>query len=810
VTTALDGSGYTAAKERLDALVLHWQETGEENRNEATTRMHLIDELLTGALGWPRDQIVAEKSHEGEYADYTLGRPAARLILEAKREGSYFDLPAGVSSGVMSLKTVLDGSTSLRDAVDQVLIYCQKRGVPIATVCNGHQLVAFFASRSDGIPPLSGRALVFTSLEDMRRMYRLFWDNLSLPGVDSLTLHSTLGDTDATTPPEKLSARIAGYPGLWSRNKIQTELKILGDLVLQDILAAPELERQFLSRCYSSSNTLSKYALVSKEILEARYSALDGSDAGTTTAPARVGDEIAADLTSDVSAASLGKRPLILLGDVGVGKSIFIRHFMKIDAKDVMDKSVVLYINFGNEPALADDLNGYVLDRFIDQLREEHEIDIEADKFVRQVYKKELQSFKQGVQSRLAKSNPKKFVEKEVDLLERKLGKRDRHLQASLRYITRTQRRQVVVFLDNIDQRDFDFQEKVFLIGQSLAETWPATVFLSLRPDTFFRSREEGSLTAYLPRVFTISPPDIGKVITKRLKFCRQLVEDPKHRRQIVPEALDEQVQVLGKYLRIVEGSFRRDELVECVENLGGGNVRSALGFLNTFVGSGHVDTHKILRIAEESGTYTVPFHEFVRAIIYGDYEHYEPRASPIANIFEISSPDPREHFLLPAVLAHVERRGEVDHREGFLSMDAIMSFAQGLGFVPAQIEFAVKHAVRARLLQRSVRVGGESAAEYRITTVGAYTYRKLAGRFVYLDAIVVDTPIIDGSIADKLGDSRDIEDRLGRCRLFCRYLDEAWDRFDHPEAGFDWKEVRADLIADYERIERTLAKRAM
>lgn len=808
--SSLQGEGYNSAKNRLDALVGQWQQVEEKSRNEATTRLHLIDQLLTGALGWPRDQIVAEKSHDGEFADYTLGRPAAKLILEAKREGVYFDLPAGVSSGVMSLKTVLDGSESLGRAVDQVVTYCQKRGVPIAVICNGHQLVAFFASRGDGVPPLSGRALVFASLEDMRGMYRLFWDNLSPPGVDSLALHSTLGDTEATTPPEKLSARVPGYPGLWSRNKIQTELKILGDLVLQDIVSAPELERQFLTRCYSSSNTLSKYALVSKEILEARYSALDSSDAGTTTSPARVDDQITADLTTDVSAASMGKRPLILLGDVGVGKSIFIRHFMKIDAKEVMDKSVVLYINFGNEPALADDLNEYVLDRFVVQLREEHGIDIEADKFVRQVYKKELQSFKHGVQARLEKANPEKFAEKEVDLLERKLAKRDRHLEASLRYITRTQRRQVVVFLDNIDQRDFDFQERVFLIGQSLAETWPATVFLSLRPDTFFRSREEGSLTAYQPRVFTISPPDIGKVITKRLKFCRQLVEDPKHRRQIVPEALDEQVQVLGKYLRIVEGSFRRPELVEFVENLGGGNVRSALGFLNTFVGSGHVDTHKILRIAEESGSYTVPFHEFVRAIVYGDYEHYEPRASPIANIFEIGSPDPREHFLLPAVLAHIERRGEVDHREGFLSMDAIMGFAQGLGFVPSQIEFAIKHAVRTRLLQRSVRVGGDSAAEYRITTVGAYTYRKLAGRFVYLDAIVIDTPITDGTVADQIVDCRDIEERLARCKVFCAYLDKAWDRFDHGEAGFDWQEVRSDLIDDYERIERTLAKRAM
>lgn len=809
MTSSIQPGGYEGAKNRLDDLARSWDAEDGQDRNEATTRLHLVDELLIGVLAWPRDQVVAEKSHGGAFADYTLGKPSARMIVEAKREGSYFSLPAGIGSGVVPIPTVMDGNAAVSDAMRQVMGYCQARGVPIAVVCNGHQLVAFFASRSDGTPPLTARALVFDAFAEMRRMYRLLWDNLSLPGVDALTLHSTLGDAEAVTPPEKLSVRIPNYPGLWSRNKIQTELKILGDLVLQDIVSAPELERDFLSRCYSSNNTLSRYALVSKEILEARYSALDATDAGTTTSPAREDDSVTQELTTDVSAASLGKRPLILLGDVGVGKSIFIRHFIKVDAKDVMDRSIVLYINFGNEPALADDLNEFVLDQFVEEMRDDYDIDVESDKFVRAVYKRELKSFREGIQSRLAKSNPGKFAEKEIEFLEKKVAKRDRHLQASLRFITRSQSRQIVAFLDNIDQRDFEFQERVFLIGQGLAETWPATVFLSLRPDTFFRSRDEGSLTAYQPRVFTISPPDIGKVITRRLKFCRQLVENPEHRRRIVPEALDDQVSVLAEYLRFVEGSFRRDELSEFVENLGGGNVRVALGFLNTFVGSGHVDTHKIRRIADESGSYIVPFHEFVRAIIYGDYEHYEPRASPIANVFDISAPDGREHFLLPSILAYVERKGELDSHDGFVEVASIVSFAQSLGFLPAQVEFALRHSVRARLLQRSSQLGSGAAALLRITTVGAYTYRKLMGRFVYLDAVVVDTPVTDSEIVKSIEDTQDIAKRLTRCRSFVEYLDGCWARFEVADTPFVWSDLRLVLDDDFERIERTLAKRA-
>ena len=191
-------------------------------------------------------------------------------------------------------------------------------------------------------------------------------------------------------------------------------------------------------------------------------------------------------------------------------------------------------IDFGAEPALTSDLRDYVTDHFVQQLAE-YDVDVDSDKFVRNVYKAELRSFENSVYGRLKKTNEQEYELRQIDLLGRKLADRDRHLQASLRYATKAQKRQVIVFLDNIDQRDFEFQELVFLIGQSLAQTWPATVFLSLRPETFYRSRSTGSLTAYQPRVFTISPPDLGEVIDKRIDFCLELVLHPESRHQLMP-----------------------------------------------------------------------------------------------------------------------------------------------------------------------------------------------------------------------------------------------------------------------------------
>src|SRR3984885_13936041 len=202
----MEAKDFEEAKANLDALIAWWRADGERTRNEATTRLHLIDELLINVLKWPKEQIVAEESHGGSYADYSIGKPMTRIIVEAKRDGVYFDLPAGIESGLAQLPTITEASPMIKDAVKQALRYCQDRGVPIAVVSNGHQIVAFMAFRQDAVPPLEGRALVFDSLSVLRESFQMFWDNLSPAGAEMLTLQATLGDARVRTPPAKLSA----------------------------------------------------------------------------------------------------------------------------------------------------------------------------------------------------------------------------------------------------------------------------------------------------------------------------------------------------------------------------------------------------------------------------------------------------------------------------------------------------------------------------------------------------------------------------------------------------------------------------
>ena len=803
------GLDFEAAKEKLDALIAWANENVSEiSRNEATTRLHLIDRLLFECLGWDREDCVAEEHHEGQYTDYSLGVPSRKLVVEAKKEGLHFELPAGFDKVACKIETLLDLDADIDKAIRQAVEYCQIRGIPIGAVCNGHQMVAFIGSRQDGVAPLKGRALVFPSLQKMRDNFKELWFDLSKPGVRAYNIYTTLLTDAVQSPPERLSHRLIGYPGFKNRNPFQTELRTLGELFIEDIGRVPQLEDQFLKECYASSGALSQYALISRQVLEARYSlSMQKELQVPTLQPARSKDGVAAELTAEIAAdaisAGLKRRVIILLGDVGVGKSIFIRHLVRVEARSVFEKAISLYVDFGKEPALADDLERFVVARCEAQLRD-YGVDIRDRDFIRGVYHGELLRFSRGIYGDLRKIDEAAFLAKEIDFLASKLDDRAAHLRACLEHIWKAHKRQIVIFLDNVDQRPFEFQERAFLIGQSLAETWPATVFIALRPDTFYHSRTKGSLTAYQPRVFTISPPRVDIVVKKRLQFALGQLQRT-GRLDAFPSNITINSETLSGYIAVLLHSFEKnDDLNSFVDNLSSGNIRRALDFLNTFIGSGHVNAAKILAKYDLQGYYTISVHEFMRAVIYGDHELYDPATSPIANLFDISTPDGREHFLLGNIVGFIERNAGSAGQQGYVEAGPIYEFAQGLGFSPAQVNFAVQRAVDKKLIEPSPAfLEKAEAVAYRITTIGAYTVKELCKYFAYVDAMIVDTPIVDEGVRATIGDIDDIDRRLERAIRFVNYLDSQWQAIGHKNLTWDWAGVGDALRADIAQIQR-------
>jgi GTPase SAR1 family protein len=767
------------------------------NRNEDTTRFQMIDVLLTECLGHPRSSVTTEEHAHPGFADYIVSAPGRLLVIEAKREADTFSLPAGLAGRPTVSLESLRSDKRAAQIIDQVIPYAQRLGIPLAAISNGHQLAVFLGSRTDGKEVLSGEALVFISLNDMIEQFRRLWDLLSRDAlIERRAVQVLLMGTAHPQPPLKLAATVANYPGFRARTEQDTDLKILSTIFIQDIEGNAEVSDDFLRECYYNSGTLSQYAFISKEILKSRYESLPAA-LGLDAEPIRGKKGLSPSFHSDLIASAATSKPIVLLGDVGVGKTMFIRHLLRVEASEELKDSFVFYVDFAREPALQADLQDHIVQTILTQFETQYSYDVYENKFVRAIYNAELNKFKRGIHGPTRLSNPERYAELEIEELTRLTSDPGRHLERTLRHLQGTAGRQSVLVLDNIDQRSREFQDQVFVIAQALSASLRATVFISLRPSTFFDSKLRGSLAAYQPRAFHVAPPRVSEVVKKRLAFARTQLDRGSS------SSLSLNSGDLSAYLDALDAAFKNNNaLVELLENMSGGNTRLALEYLSAFIGSGYVDTQRILNLAAAGDVYTIPIHEFVRAIVNGENDLYDPRSSRIINVFDVSIGDPREHFLMALLLAFLQSEGEAKGLDGFIPNAEIYPVAQSWGFLPEQVKWHLDRAVMHSLVETDP--GHEDAGPYRTTSIGAYMHKKMLTLFSYVDSMIVDTPIFDPSVRSEILDVRAIEDRLDRAETFKDYLDRIWESFPSPESlSFDWNLQGSRLQADVDESRR-------
>ena len=145
-----------------------------------------------------------------------------------------------------------------------------------------------------------------------------------------------------------------------------------------------------LKECYCKSGALSQYAFISKEILQVRYSNLFQKLSGAPELTPATGKK---GINPELLAQAMSKRPILLIGDVGVGKTMFIKHLYQVDDSNIFQNTLVFYIDFGSKPALEKDIESFITAELTEQLIEIHGIDIYERNFVRGVLHNDLTRF---------------------------------------------------------------------------------------------------------------------------------------------------------------------------------------------------------------------------------------------------------------------------------------------------------------------------------------------------------------------------------------------------------------------------------
>jgi len=768
---------------RLKAILQEFPPESE-HWNEAQNRFQFIDRLLIECLGWQTPQISVEQHDEnGGRADYILGSLPARAVLEAKRQAIIFEGISNQNPGrICKLADLSMMSKNFLNAASQVIPYCAMRGAPIAIICNGPQLIVFQAI-TPGMPPLEGECYFFDGYTSYVRHFTLLWKLLSPEGIHENRAYRDLALHRNPRIPPKASESIPEPNRFRYRNELEEELRALSSMLLEEIEDNPDLKSSFYQECYVPIEANNRHLLLSKQIIEARYrrAGVDTNSLSSLDSATRSG------VLNDQFTMGAKSRPIVVLGEVGVGKTSFFENLYQNIQKNTNNETYYIHIDLGTKGNLSSSLKETILDTIQSTLLKKYAIDINSSDFIESIYHKDLKSFEKTPTASLKEQDPLFYAKERVEFIKSKMSKLDKHIIAALSHLSFGRRKRIILVIDNADQRNFDIQQEAFLIAQELAASRSIFVFVALRPSTFYLSKKTGALSGYQNKVLTISPPPADVVIDKRINFALRVAEG-----HVAPAELDNirlQLKSIVAFLTATLRSIRRNsDIRQFLSNITGGNTRAVIEMVTSFCGSPNVDAEKIINIELERGEYVVPLHEFTKHALLGEYAYFNPNSSVVAqNVFDISYADPKEHFLCSLIVSFLSSSTGSRDNDGFALGAKVSDEISKHGFIEEQIKNALKRLALHRLIETPYLHFRELSVDdytdpltfhYRASSIGIYHVRHWTGSFAFLDATSTDTPIFDDEarhLVSRHAASFEIEDRFRKTEAFKRYLEEQW-----------------------------------
>jgi hypothetical protein len=668
----------------------------------------------------------------------------------------------------------LTSDASIRKAIEQVQRYCVDTGTRYGLVSNGYSFILFRAIR-EGKAWKDADAVVFHDYSDIVNNFHEFWDVLSYEGVVDGKLDAAFRSGSAISrgyhrPLDEFVEADAAY----GRNPLIALLRPYVERFFGDIAAQDPID--VLKHCYVYSRPIqmidSNLSLVIRDCIP--YFAQEAKP--TNLASEDNGGAIGHDLAAAALATSKSGSLAILMGGIGSGKSTFCRRFFRVVAPDLFQPSgpaQLIYMNFLGAPDEPTQLETSMWRTLADSLKTTDST-LKTRAVLEQLFQDDLEVVR-GIYGGDTASLDKRIS----DLLLESYRDNRKFSEAALRQCLKKGKLPVVVF-DNVDQLRFEAQTEIFTAAQHLANDHSCFSLLVMREESLSAALMKRHLTAYSIRPYHLSSPRFNELLRLRIDFvANEAVKTARTARATPDERIYGDIVELFRLLRRSVLGHNRN-ISRLVESIAYGNMRLALALFNNFITSGATDMRKILDAYRQSGGYTVPFHEFAKSVMLGEYRCYKEARSPIANLFFINRFPDSSHFTTLRILKFLESSSlEPEPGEGFVSLQSLVTSLVDIFNNEEDCKATLQRliAIDRQLIELDTRRTDSlsGASSVRITASGMYYLRYLVNSFAYLDLVWHDTAFSDRSISDNLrrriGD-KDMEERFERVEIFLDYLE--------------------------------------
>lgn len=744
---------------------------------EADTRSKIVDPIFTKCLNWSEENITREETINKGFVDYTFASEnGVKFIVEAKKTGISFNLPEDTSKRYYLLDGIISKNKDLKTAIEQASRYCYEKGIRFAVITNGSQFVVFEGLRL-GSEWRKGRCLLFKSHEDIIQNYALFWNVFNKTSFTKGSFNKYLIENSEQVSFKRPIENVHNPGETLIRNNLNTYLRPITEFVFQEITQDSQID--VLKECYipdkaysATSGEVESYYVdrmpYYAEAQKIRYFKEATDNAGEFQLSFK---QCEAFLKQD----SFKGYVILLLGGIGSGKTTFIHRFFNIILGD-RKRLLVFYVDFRNAPIDELEIEKYIYEQIMHSLNSKY-------------------------------SDTKNKILKDYEVVEPSKDSPSQYCTCIFALL-KTMEYSVTLVLDNVDQHDKNYQQKIFQTTKHITDTQRIICLLALREESFVDATQKGVYDAYYTHAYHIPSPRFDKLIEARINYVIKLLEtDP----AALKKKLETQIEIserkneLISFFKIIQASMsRRPErgvpmLTRFLSSLSGGNMRKALKMFNNFLTSGNTNIDEMLGIYLKTGMYQIPYHAFVKSVMLGDSRFFLTDMNPyMFNVFDVNTDLSQSHFLHLRVLNHAfqSRHNISPVGRGYTEISKLKSEAEKV-FIPKEaIDDSLLKLAKYDLIEFENQSQKDiaNATYFSITSNGEYYLFNLTKQFVYLDLVWVDTPISDNktwgtlekSIFENYNDDTltRLNMRFNRVEIFLKYLLERENNeFNlHPE----------------------------